>query len=326
MTLPMVSADGVPFERHLIKRRPGRRQAEFIGRTRLVAGRRVVEEGWIVKTVSPGRARRLVAHYEALAAALPGGEPDGSGFPRVPELVDHSVAEGWLALVAFPGIALSALPEGTTRSGALRATATALARLERAEATHAHWPNRRWSVADEAARLAQLALETGWVMPPFAIVLLAALAEDEHAAGWTPAHRDLNEEQIVASPTDGNAQPIPPARWIDWDEAAIAPVGLDLGNLLAHEGLRALRSGQRPCDVAGILAAYLEAGGRATPRLVARWEAVACLRLALLARRAVHDDDGERNPEWVPVPARDPGEAERRSLALEAMARALASR
>jgi hypothetical protein len=326
VTLPASSADGVPFERHVIKRRPGRREAEFIGRTRLVAGRRVVEAGWIIKTVSPSRARQLVAHYKILAAALAGDE--NSGLPQVPELIDHSVSEGWLALTAFPGIALSALAESATRSGALRTSATALARLERAEAMHAHWPNRRWSVADEATRLAELALQTGRAMPPFADELLVALAEGERATGCAPAHRDLNEEQIIASSasTDGSARRIPPARWIDWDEAAIAPVGLDLGNLLAHEGLRALRSGQRASDVAGILNAYLEAGGRAAPRLVAHWEAVACLRLALLARRAVRDDEGERNPEWVPVPSRDPGESERRSLALEAMARALASR
>lgn len=320
MSLPGVGEDGVPFERHLIKNRPGRREAVFVGRTRVDAGRRVVEQGWIVKTVSPARARHLVAHYAALATALPVHEPADSRLPEVPVLLDHSVAEGWLALAAFPGVALSALPEGAPRSDVLRASAVALAQLERATSAQAQWPDRRWSVAQEAARLAELASETGRNLPPFAPALFAGLADSERSLGSTAAHRDLNEEQMIASPGEA----VRPARWIDWDEAAVAPVGLDLGNLLAHECLRALRSGHRACDRNAILAAYLAADGRATPRDVARWEAAACLRLAFLARRAVVIDAGERNSEWVPQFSSDPEESERRAVSLEVMARELA--
>ena len=120
-----------------------------------------------------------------------------------------------------------------------------------------------------------------------------------------PAHRDLNEEQVLVDP----ARPDDARHWVDWDQASFAPAGLDLGNLLAHERLRALRRGDDagaldPPPRAAVVAAYREAGGRARRRVVGAWEAVACLRLAALARDPAVATAAYRNPEWVPLARR----------------------
>lgn len=326
VNLPTLDRGGVPFEQHVIKRRPGRREAMFLGRTRLVDGRREVEEGWFVKTVRPERVARLIAHYHALAAALAQGGPDAPRLPRVPPLVDSCAAEGRLVLGAFPGAALSALPEGPRRAGELARSAAALAALERSDTARALWPSREWSATHEAEGITSLAEELACALPPFAPALFARLAESEHALGSAPAHRDLNEEQVIAPPAEAPAEANAPVGWIDWDEAALAPIGLDLGNLLAHERLRALRNGSGSFDGTAVLDAYRRAGGLATPRHVATWEAAACLRLALLARRAGRGVEGERNLEWVPALPSGPAEAGRRALALEAIAGELAAR
>ncbi len=305
--IPAVDSEGRAFERHVIKRRPGRREAIFIGRTRLVDGCRWVEHGFVVKRVGPERAARLIARYAALADAL-----SGTGVPEVPRVTHASAAEGWLALAAFPGAPLSAFDDGPARSAVLLVSATALARLEQDIWARDHWPDRRWTVSREGARLEELAREVAAPLPGFAAGLLDEL--ERGGALSLPAHRDLNEEQIIAS-GDGTA------RWIDWDEAVLAPPGLDLGNLIAHEHLRALRLGGQPGDPATLLTAYFEAGGRATARQAQLWEAVACLRLAVLARRL---PEGERDPEWVPVPTTDPIEVRRRAHALEGIAAELA--
>jgi aminoglycoside phosphotransferase (APT) family kinase protein len=90
-------------------------------------------------------------------------------------------------------------------------------------------------------------------------------------------HRDLYEEQLLI----GNRVGL-----IDLDDAALGPPELDLGNLLAHVDLLALRNGRDlapECDA--LVAAYAEAGPPVDAALLHR-----CRRLALLRLACLNDD------------------------------------
>jgi hypothetical protein len=303
-------------ERHVLKDRPGRRRVTFHGST--VAGPLgpVIVAGRVRKQTDPGRTRRLLARYRALFRALVEGRDGEWAGPRAPAIVATDVASGWIEIEAFPGVALSRLPDSPARDGALLGVARALGALEQDGRAAASWPEREWSAARELEHLARLWMATGRAWPAFTVAIVRALAKDGEGPR-VPAHRDLNEEQVLidpACPTDGR-------RWVDWDQASWAPAGLDLGNLLAHERLRALRRGDRraaldPSRRAGVVAAYRDAGGRARRRVVRAWEAIACLRLAALARDRAGAAAAFRNPAWVPLP---PGSAVR----AEGWARAL---
>jgi aminoglycoside phosphotransferase (APT) family kinase protein len=181
-------------------------------------------------------------------------------------------------------------------------------------------------VAREIEHLARLWTATGRPWPALVAPLAHALARRGEGPR-VPAHRDLNEEQVLVDP----ARPGDARRWVDWDQASFAPAGLDLGNLLAHERLRALRRGDDagaldPPSRVAVLAAYREAGGRARRRVIGAWEAAACLRLAALARDPAVAAAAYRNPEWVPLPAGDASQAEHWARLLERTAeRALES-
>jgi Ser/Thr protein kinase RdoA (MazF antagonist) len=101
------------------------------------------------------------------------------------------------------------------------------------------------------------------------------------AAGeWAPAtvvHRDLYEEQIMVAERIG---------LIDLDDAALGPPELDVGNLLAHVDLLALRCGTDltpPVDA--LLDGYRHSGPPLDTALLARCRALTLLRLA-----CIHED------------------------------------
>ena len=94
----------------------------------------------------------------------------------------------------------------------------------------------------------------------------------------TVVHRDLYEEQIVLGERVG---------LIDLDDAALGPAELDLGNLLAHIDLLALRW-ERDLAPAreAILAGHHGSGYRLDPELLAR-----CRRLSALRLACIHSED-----------------------------------
>jgi hypothetical protein len=313
-------------ERHILKDRPGRRRVEFHGSTVPTPYGPAIVAGCVRKHTDPARTRRLHERYDALHGALMGGRDEAWPGPRVPAVGAVDAAAGWIEIEAFAGLALSRLPDGELRRRGLRGAARALATLEQDAAAAARWPDREWSAAREVENLARLWSATGRPWPALAMPLARALAK--HGEGpRVPAHRDLNEEQILVDP----ARPDDARHWVDWDQASFAPAGLDLGNLLAHERLRALRRGEdetalEPPDRVMIIEAYRAAGGRARRRVVGAWEAVACLRLAALARDPAVATAAYRNPEWVPLPAGDASQADHWARLLERIAeRALGS-
>jgi Ser/Thr protein kinase RdoA (MazF antagonist) len=107
----------------------------------------------------------------------------------------------------------------------------------------------------------------------------AAAAAAATRDGWTPAtvvHRDLYEEQVLLGERVG---------LIDLDDAALGPPELDVGNLLAHLDLLALRSRRRlePGRKA-LLAGYAEQASL-DPGLLERCRMLSRLRLA-----CIHDE------------------------------------
>lgn len=316
---------GAARERHLIKDRVGRRTVEFFGITTPSPDGPVIVEGRVRKTTDPARAVRLLERYEALAAALLDGRDPAWPGPRVPAVLAAGVAAGWIESEAFPGLSLSRLPDGAARDAARTGVVRALAALEQDGTAAARWPRREWSAAREIENLARLWSATGAPWPAAAMPLARALAKDGEGAR-VPAHRDLNEEQVLIDPR----QPADGRRWVDWDQASFAPAGLDLGNFLAHERLRALRRGADgamldPAAREALVEAYRQAGGQARRRVVRAWEAVSCLRLAALARNRGAARAVVRNPRFVPPAAPDAACGSRWAAALEHTAEGLAS-
>ena len=101
------------------------------------------------------------------------------------------------------------------------------------------------------------------------------------AVAWphtTVVHRDLYEEQLLLDDDGG-------VGLIDLDDAALGPPELDLGDLLAHLDLLALRTG-RSLDppTAALLAGHTSSAGAPDAALLARCRALTRLRLACIHR------------------------------------------
>jgi Ser/Thr protein kinase RdoA (MazF antagonist) len=89
-----------------------------------------------------------------------------------------------------------------------------------------------------------------------------------------PTHRDLHLGQVVMAPGA--------VRLIDFDEATMAPAGLDVGNFLAHL-TKDVVQGRRPSTEAGPAGdAFLRGYGR-IPRDLWWWRRIALTRLACRA-------------------------------------------
>jgi hypothetical protein len=306
----------VPYEAHRLKWRPGRRVAVLLGGTRPGADGTVVEWGWVLKCCRPERAARLATLHRELARALqrPGASAPAAGparievvrtdagprpLPRVPAIGFARPEAGWIALEAWPGLPLARVRDRAVRDRALAAVALALAGLERTLEVGWLWPARAWSISREIDRLLEVWHPTG-VPLPMDPEELARLLERVSGGRLAPAHRDLYGEQIVVDP---EAADLGAERWVDWDEAALAPAGLDLANLLAHEWLAGLRAAApRPIaeECAALVDTYRSGGGQLEASAILPWVAAACLRLAGIARQRARDDDPViRSPGWT---------------------------
>jgi hypothetical protein len=306
--LSRAQGDRDAIEIHDLKSRRARRVSCFIGRCTPSRFGMIVHWGIVLKRSSPRRAAELRALYGALQRALgPGNE-----LPAAPRIVCAPVRDGWIALKAWPGFTMASDPHPVRRAQRAARVARLLASLEGSLRAGQLWPRRYWTVADEMRRLEEVWARAGHPLPRWAPELAAELARFGTAP--VPAHRDLYPEQVIvdalAEDTEASAR-----RWIDWDQAALASPGLDLGNLLAHERLEAVLGNVATVTFqrlrSGVLTGYREAGGRATDPELAAWEAVACLRLAGLSlQRARGDDPVTRNPAWLSAPSTRRAEAE----------------
>jgi len=140
--------------------------------------------------------------------------------------------------------------------------------------------DRRWTHADEVARLVRRA--------PASCARAGAMAAARPVDAYeplVPSHRDLHPQHVIVS---GEA-----VGFIDLDDCALAPPGLDVGNMVAHLRREALVGRRRVEVAARAVSAFLEAYGAAPPDL-STWVALALARLAGLAETH-HGSRTERN-------------------------------
>lgn len=251
MTRLLESLVGSPFAVAELKHRPGRRLTLRASGSKRTA---------IVKLYESERAPVVAERLAALAS--------GPAEPQVPSVL---YVNPELRLVV-----LSELEGEPFRTSILRGDLTACERVGRALATwHRAWRKRHESAfrphtfADEQRiLLAQAAAAPPAIAAPVRSSLAALEAE------WrctTVVHRDLYEEQILVGERVG---------LIDLDDAALGPPELDVGNLLAHVELLALRAGG---DFGPTTAALLEAYEAPLDReLLDRCRKLATLRLACI--------------------------------------------
>jgi hypothetical protein len=123
--------------------------------------------------------------------------------------------------------------------------------------------DRAWTVTDELHQLQRRATAAS-----------SGIAAELATAPLVPAHRDCHPRQVVVA--DGSI------RWIDMDDAAMAPAALDVGNFTAHLLREAIVHG-RGMAVARAARAQFLAGYGTVPVGTDRWEQLALLRLVGLA-------------------------------------------
>jgi Ser/Thr protein kinase RdoA (MazF antagonist) len=222
----------------------------------------------IVKLYSSRRASTVAARVEALAA--------GPVEPLVPRvlLVDRA-----LRLVA-----LSDLRGSPLRFAALAGDWDACHRAGFALGTwHRHWraapppPALAWHTA---GRELELLRERAATAPtPFARAVLRLAPR--LTGPWpcpTVVHRDLYEEQLLLGER---------VALIDLDDAALGPSELDLGNLMAHLDLLAIRTAHSMAPALNaILAGYAVTGAQVDRPLLERCRRLSQLRLACIHRES----------------------------------------
>lgn len=201
-----------------------------------------------------GNHRRLVALAASGAAAA---------VPR-PIAVDSSGHVGLLEFVSgttLAGVEPDRVPEACFGAG------QQLARIHASGAVL----DRTWTVDDELAQLSR----TWGPASRASLATLAARCPRPSEDIVLPAHRDCHPAQAVVTRKG-------PVRWIDLDDAAMAPPGLDVGNFLAHlrreAVLRRLPVGEVDAGRAAFVAGYGE-----LPADTANWELLSLARLAALA-------------------------------------------
>ncbi|MGH3033320.1 MAG: phosphotransferase family protein [Gaiellaceae bacterium] len=246
---------GAPVVLEELKHKPGRRTT-----SRAVGARRSA----IVKVYASERAPIVAARLGALAA--------GPSEPNLPEVLLCVPDLHLVALSEVPGVPLrEALVDGDlgtcARAGAVLG------------AWHRAWQGRSLDalVPHTAEReLEILGSRIDGASPEVAAAVRGALpAVAEGAWGYpTVVHRDLYEEQVLVDERIG---------LIDLDDAALGPPELDVGNLVAHVDLLALRTERdQTAGTDALLEGYRRTGPALDPSLLARCRALTLLRLACI--------------------------------------------
>ncbi|MEZ5215279.1 MAG: glycosyltransferase [Ilumatobacteraceae bacterium] len=231
----------------------------------------------VLKVFASQRAAAITGASSALAGA-------GLG-DIVPASLAHHPA-GHVGIVSFrPGVVLDELADDRFVD-ACEAAGLALARLHRSDARL----DRTWTVDQELDLLdRRLPASLGELHRAVREFVVPGLL-----GAPVPSHRDCHPRQLVVTPTGAVA-------WIDLDDCATAPPGLDLGNLLAHLWREEILGRRSPSLVADARDAVLrgyhadDLEGPSIPEHVRRsWELVSLARLAGLAETR-HGSLGERD-------------------------------
>jgi len=248
---------GAPVRLERLKHKPGRRE------TLRATGPR---GSAIVKVYASDRAPVVASRVRALAA--------GPREPVLPAVLHLDDQRHLVVLSEVPGEPLRLALLAGDRASCARA-GVALGRW------HAAWAGVQPAVLrpHTAAREHRILGARADAAGP--AVARAVLAEARRLTGdWrcsTVVHRDLYEEQVLVGERIG---------LIDLDDAALGPPELDLGNLLGHVELLALRSGRdltSGCEA--LIAGYAVVGPPIHAALLKR-----CRRLTLLRLACLNDD------------------------------------
>lgn len=241
---------------------------------RYVPGRRVATlvrhggERAVVKVFgSPrarGNARRLRAFATSPAASL------------VPAALGCDAAGHVLAVTYREGASLASLPEPRYPDCYARVGA-ALRRLHDSAAQL----DRTWSWEHEVGQLRRHAVPATAAL----VETLAASTVQLGEAPLSPAHRDCHPQQLVVAADDSVA-------FVDLDDAALAPRGLDLGNVLGHLVLERLTGARSARTAAAAREALLDGYGPSAEldeAVLTGWALLAVARLAALAETRFGD-------------------------------------
>ena len=255
MTDDLVGLLGAPVSFEALKDKPGRR------RTLRAIGPR---ESAIVKLYASDRAATVAARVDALGA--------GPAEPMVPRVLMCDPARRLVVLSYVPGRPL--------RDAVVTGDGEACARAGSAlGAWHGYWSGRAPRCLKRHTSERELAIidERARALPTETAERVRVLARRLRLAWSCPTvvHRDLYEDQVVINERVG---------LIDLDDAALGPPELDIGNLMAHLELRALREGNGSAGAAApLLEGYAASGAVLNPFLLDR-----CRRLSLLRLAGIH--------------------------------------
>lgn len=251
-------------EVRLLRYLPGRRVATLVER----AG-----EPAVVKVFASPRARGNARRLAVLART--------DAAPLVPEVLGCDPAGHVLALSYRAGLQPADVPHGEY-AGHFASIGHALRRLHDCGAEL----DRAWEWTSEVDQLRRHAV-------PATRPLVEELTTSTRRlppADLVPSHRDFHPLQVVLG-VDGSVA------FIDLDDAAMAPRGLDLGNMLGHL-VREPLIGQRTAHDASAAARALLAGYGPCPGLddgvLGGWTALTVARLAGLAQSR-HGDTAQRD-------------------------------
>jgi Ser/Thr protein kinase RdoA (MazF antagonist) len=233
---------------------PGQRVATLV---------RTGEGQAVLKIYCRPRARGNHRRLQAL------GESGAAGLVPRPIAVDHSGHVGLLEFVH--GVTLDRLC-GEPLTAAARQAGQTLRCIHGSGAEL----DRKWSCWDEAGRLREVA------GPQTRSMIEQVLAERMPRATErsVPSHRDCNREQAVLTGAG--------VRFIDADDAAMAPAALDPGNFTAYLTRDEICGLADPSEARAAAEAFLDGYGGPPPGL-AWWQRLALARLAGLAE--TRDED-----------------------------------
>jgi Phosphotransferase enzyme family len=256
LTVRLEALLGGPVTLEEMKRKPGRRRT-----LRARAG----DTTAIVKVYASARAGTVAARIRALFG--------GPREPRLPEV-----------LLADPALHMVVLSEVSGAPLRTSLIARDLDACRRAGAALGAW-HRAWAGAHPAplrAHPAERELALLWRHAEAAPAALGAAVREAARGLRSPwpiqgvVHRDLYEEQVLLGDEVG---------LIDLDDVALGPPELDVGNLIGHIELLALRL-RTSLDgpVIALLAGYARTGPRVDHALLERCRKLALLRLACIHR------------------------------------------
>jgi Ser/Thr protein kinase RdoA (MazF antagonist) len=237
-------------------------EADAVEVLRYLPGRRVTtlvrtEQGLaVLKLFATSRARGGHRRLIALAAS--------PAAPFVPRPLGHR--KGHVALVEFiPGTPMDRI-EGGGFTEASRAAGWTLRRIHDSGAKL----DREWDVGAEVDQLRRTA---GVATAPVVERAISRWLPPEDGAP-VPSHRDCHPAQAVVGAAG--------VRFIDLDDSAMAPRGLDVGNFVAHlrmDDVLGRRTGE---DVGAAIEAFLTGYGF-EPSGTWAWASLSLARLAALA-------------------------------------------